>query len=238
MAVLSVVAGWRSRLGRPYGKCCRRVYSRDLVRIAVRYLQYGYRTNETMAIHNDHGDPCVAAPIWSARDRRCSSRGPAQGGGDHDMQESREQLKCDLRWSVRRDLPEILEIERQSFEFYWTEEDFLCCLRDRSCIGMVAEHNGRIVGFFVYELLMSKLHLLNFAVAPMARRQGVGTQMVCKLINKLSQQRRQAVILEVRETNLGAQLFFQKMGFLASREVLRGHYEDTEEDAYQMAYAI
>lgn len=147
--------------------------------------------------------------------------------------------RCDvqIRWMIRRDMPEVLEIERQSFEFSWTEEDFLCCLRQRNCIGMVAERQERIGGFMIYELLKSQLHVLNFAVAPWARRQGVGTQMIEKLVNKLSQQRRQEITLEVRETNLPAQLFFRKQG-LQAHGVLRGHYEDSEEDAYVMRYQL
>lgn len=142
-----------------------------------------------------------------------------------------------IRWMIRRDMPEVLDIEQQSFEFAWTEEDFLCCLRQRNCIGMVAEHQERIVGFMIYELLKSQLHVLNFAVGPWSRRLGVGGQMVEKLVHKLAQQRRQEVRLEIRETNLAAQLFFHHQGFIATN-VLRGYYEDTAEDAYVMRFLL
>lgn len=142
-----------------------------------------------------------------------------------------------IRWMIRRDMTEVLEIEQQSFDFPWTEEDFLCCLRQRNCIGMVAEHQERIVGFMIYELLKSQLHILNFATSASARRQGVGTQMIEKLINKLTQQRRQEIRLEVRDGNLPAQLFFRNQGFSATN-VLRNYYEDTAEDAYVMRYFL
>ena len=142
-----------------------------------------------------------------------------------------------IRWMIRRDMPEVLDIETQSFEFAWTEEDFLCCLRQRNCIGMVAERQEHIVGFMIYELLKHQLHVLNFAVAPWARRQSIGCQMVDKLVHKLSQQRRHEIFLEIRESNLPAQLFFRSQGLLAS-SVLRCYYEDTEEDAYQMKYQL
>lgn len=138
---------------------------------------------------------------------------------------------------IRRDMPEVLKIERESFEFNWTEEDFLACLRQRNCIGMVAEHDNHVVGFMIYELHKTKLHILNFAVAPAFRRLAVGTQMIEKLINKLSQQRRQEIVLEVRETNLPAQLFYQAQGFRAV-SVLRSHYADSAEDAYVMHYRL
>ncbi len=148
-----------------------------------------------------------------------------------------QDVKLQIRWLIRRDMAEVLEIERQSFEFAWTEEDFLCCLRQRNCIGMVAECDQQIVGFMIYELHKSKLHILNFAVASSMRRSGIGSKMVMKLIDKLSQQRRQEIVLEVRETNLSAQLFFKDQGFRAYR-VLRGHYDDTSEDAYLMRYKL
>ena len=140
--------------------------------------------------------------------------------------------EVDIRWMVRRDMPEVLAIENASFPIPWTEEEFISCLSQRSCIGMVAEHDGRIAGVMVYELLKSKLHVLNFAVHPEFRRQQVGSQLVDKLISKLSQQRRTEIVLEVRERNLAAQLFFQRCGFW-STGVIRGHYDDTDEDAYQ-----
>ena len=136
---------------------------------------------------------------------------------------------------IRRDMPEVLQTEQLSFEFAWTEEDFLRCLRQRNCIGMVAEHGEKVVGFMIYELHKTKLHILNFAVHPAWRRLGVGAQMVGKLISKLSSHRRTRITLEVRETNLAAQLFFRQQEFRAVR-VLRGFYEDSGEDAFLMEY--
>ncbi len=59
--------------------------------------------------------------------------------------------------------------------------------------------------------------------------------MVAKLISKLSSHRRTRITLEVRETNLVAQLFFRKQEFRAVR-VLRAFYEDSGEDAFLMEY--
>ena len=152
-------------------------------------------------------------------------------------QYQKQAVSVQIRWMIRRDMPEVLRIEHDSFEFNWTEDDFLACLRQRNCIGMVAEHDNRVVGFMIYELHKTRLHILNFAVAPAYRRLAVGAQMIEKLINKLSQQRRQEIVLEVRETNLAAQLFYQSQGFRAVR-VLRNHYADSAEDAYVMSYRL
>ena len=61
--------------------------------------------------------------------------------------------------------------------------------------------------------------------------------MVAKLVSKLSSHRRTRITLEVRETNLAAQLFFRAQDFKAVR-VLRGYYEDSGEDAFLMQYKI
>ena len=144
-------------------------------------------------------------------------------------------VRVHIRWMIRRDMPEVLAIEHQSFEYPWCEEEFLRVLRQRNCIGMVAEQGERVVGFMIYELHKSKLQVLNFAVSAEARRGGIGHQMVQKLVGKLSSHRRTRIVLTCRETALAAQMFFRVEGFRAS-EVLREHFEDTGEDAYVMQY--
>jgi ribosomal-protein-alanine N-acetyltransferase len=152
------------------------------------------------------------------------------------MSTERKQDVCvHIRWMIRRDMPEVLDIECQSFEFPWSEEDFIRCLRQRNCIGMVAEFEEKVVGFMIYELHKTRLHVLNFAVNPKFRRRAVGQAMMGKLVSKLSHQRRNRILLEVRETNLSAQLFFRNIGFRAV-SVLRDFYDDTTEDAYLMQY--
>ena len=91
-----------------------------------------------------------------------------------------------IRWMIRRDMAGVLEIEKLGFEFSWSEEDFVRCLRQRNCIGMVCEYEERVVGFMIYELHKNRIHVLNFAVHPDFSRRAVGRQMMDKLIGKLS----------------------------------------------------
>jgi ribosomal-protein-alanine N-acetyltransferase len=140
-----------------------------------------------------------------------------------------------IRWMIRRDLPSVMGIESASFEFPWTEDEFVRCLRQRDCIGMVAEYAEQVVGFMIYEMQRTRIHVLSFAVHPDYRRQTVGSAMVQKLVSKLAYQRRNRIILEVRETNLAAQLFFKSLGFRATG-VLRNFYEDSTEDAFLMQF--
>ena len=140
-----------------------------------------------------------------------------------------------IRWMIRRDMSSVLDIEKECFEFAWSEEDFIRCLRQRNCIGMVAEREDDVVGFMIYELHRNRLHVLNFAVRSVTRRRGVGSAMIDKLVGKLAFQRRNRILLEVRESNLAAQLFFRERGFRAI-SVLRDFYDDSTEDAYLMQY--
>ena len=148
---------------------------------------------------------------------------------------SKPEVRIHIRWMIRRDMAEVIAIESDSFEFPWSEDDFVRCLRQRNCIGMVAEMDDQVVGFMIYELHKNRLHILNFAVADRYRRLGIGSQMVSKLAGKLSDQRRNRILLEIRETNLPAQLFFRNSGFRAV-SVLKEFYEDTPEDAYLMQF--
>lgn len=150
-----------------------------------------------------------------------------------------KQTNVNIRWLIRRDMAAVLKIENEAFEFPWTEKDFLNCIRQSNCVGMVTECNEKIVGFMVYELHKSHLNILKFAVATDARRQRVGSQMAQKLIDKLGSKmhpNRSVIELIVRESHLAAQLFFRESGFRAV-SVLRHHYEESDDDGYLMRYS-
>jgi ribosomal-protein-alanine N-acetyltransferase len=154
-------------------------------------------------------------------------------------------LPVTIRWLIHDDMPEVLSIEAAAFGRHaWPEEDFCRVLRQRNVIGMVGETNeglegfdagsaevSIVAGFMLYELHRTRLHLLNFAVDPNYRRRGVGRQMLEKLTGKLCRERRTRLTLEVRETNLDAQLFFRACKLRAVK-TLRCWWRDTDEDAY------
>lgn len=142
-----------------------------------------------------------------------------------------------VRWMIRRDLDFVMAIEKEAFgQYAWSQGEFLIALRQRNCIGMVAERNEEVVGYMVYELHKHRIELLNFAVRGRSQRLGVGTAMVDKLKSKLVYQRRKSIVLELRERNLDGQLFFRKAGFRCTG-ILYGWYADYEDStAYQMEY--
>lgn len=147
-------------------------------------------------------------------------------------------VRAYARWMIRADMPDVLQIERASFDHPWSEDEFYTCLRRRECIGAVLESDDRVVAYLVYELTRTRLRVLNFAVDPDRRRSGLGGFLVRKLIDKMNGHRRARIDLTVREGNLPAQLFFRRLGFTCLK-VLPGYYaETTGEDGYVFRYSL
>ncbi|MEK6914746.1 MAG: GNAT family N-acetyltransferase [Nanoarchaeota archaeon] len=145
-----------------------------------------------------------------------------------------------IRWMIKKNLSEVLEIERESFEFPWMEEEFLCALRRRDCILMVANNYYNIHGFMIYEFHESKFNVINFAVKPEYRRIGIGRTMIDKLKNKIDIQRRNEITMLVRDSNLGGQLFLKSQEFKATN-VFRNafeNYDNSNDDGYLMSYNV
>jgi len=148
-----------------------------------------------------------------------------------------KEIPVQVRWMVRRDFDQVLAIEKTCFEFPWTAEEFLQCLQQPNCLGMVAEHEERIVGFVVYETPKNRLFITNIAVEPELQRHGIARQIIQKLVTKLIHQRRQKITIEIRETNLPALLCFRALGF-KSTNTLKNFYEEQSEDAYVLQYRL
>jgi GNAT superfamily N-acetyltransferase len=167
-----------------------------------------------------------------------------------------------IRWTIRRDMPEVLAIEaastREPWKECWDEGTFLRNLRQRNCIGMVAEAGERIVGFMVYELHRDRIEVLKFAVAPEFRRRDVGTQMLQNLVSRLSPERRKRVVFTVNDHDLDTHIFLRDakkhiwsgrfndgLAVSLNTEVERGklfgldeNYDLQWSDAYKMSYNI
>jgi len=129
-----------------------------------------------------------------------------------------------VRWMIKRDMEECLAADQDGLP-PWTEEDFLQALRERNTIGQVCERGDKVLGFVVYELHKRRLEVLRLGVLPGYRRQGVATALVRKLLSKLSEHRRDRVLLDCPERALGAQLFLRTQGFKA-RFLRRGRGDE------------
>jgi len=147
--------------------------------------------------------------------------------------------RAQLRWLIRRDMDRVMEIERRSFVDRWDEEEFITTMRNRNCIGTVLDPvtiEDDLYGFMIYELHKDRLKILRMAVHPELRRTGCGAQMIQRLKDKLEQQRRHSIDIEVDERNLDCQLFLRSMGFRATGTISK-HY-GCEEYVIHFRYSI
>ena len=140
-------------------------------------------------------------------------------------------LNFELCWLMRRDMDEVLAIERHSFQYPWTEAEFLCALRQRNAIGKVVHVGVRVVAYAIYELRRDEIEIVNFAVAPEFRRRGAGRFLVGTLAEKCGPQRRRRIVCNVCETNLVGHLFLRACGWRCVK-VERDAYEDCDQAAY------
>jgi ribosomal-protein-alanine N-acetyltransferase len=148
-----------------------------------------------------------------------------------------KEIPVHVRWMVRRDFAQVLAIEESCFEFPWTEKEFLQCLREPNCLGLVAEHEDRVVGFVIYETPKNRILVTNIATDPAFQRHSIARQMIQKLVTKMLYQQRHKIVIEIRETNLPALLCFRSLGFRAMT-VLKNFFEDQSEDAYVLQYRL
>lgn len=146
-------------------------------------------------------------------------------------------MRVHIRWMIRRDMEEVLEIEKQGSSCPWTEEEFVHRLRERNCIGMVAEYKQEVIGFVIYVLHKKRIVILNMAVSWYHLRNGVGRQLVTHLTKKLGAMRRTHLSLVVSDENLDAHLFFKAMGFRATHtEVDWFESTNASRDGYNFEY--
>lgn len=146
-------------------------------------------------------------------------------------------MSDNIRFMLRSDTPELLNIEYDSFDDPWTAERFKEVTSTPSMAGAVAVLEDRILGYIVYEMNKTSLWICRLAVSPVHRRCGVGQALVAKLAAKLQYERRNKLMIDVRESSTVAHLFLKKCGFTATN-VLRGHFTDTREDAYRFVWRL
>jgi ribosomal-protein-alanine N-acetyltransferase len=135
----------------------------------------------------------------------------------------------------RRDIDDVMTIERESFRNPWPAEAFLDELRTSSysrCLVSRAQDpaGDSLAGYICYWILEGELMINNLAVAPAWRRRGVARSL---LRHALAESRRlgcAAAYLEVRPSNQAAQALYAAEGFQPYGR-RRGYYADTGEDA-------
>lgn len=111
------------------------------------------------------------------------------------------------------DVGEVAALEAQAHAAPWTPGNF----RDALLAGyetLVAERGGRVVAYGVLALAPGEAQLLNLTVAPGARREGLGREMLRRLVAAAARLGAEQIFLEVRASNLAAIGLYQGEGFV------------------------
>jgi [ribosomal protein S18]-alanine N-acetyltransferase len=136
-----------------------------------------------------------------------------------------------LRRLAYADLPAVLAIERRSFQTPWSLAMFVLELSKPSGICIAAATDDGLVGYLVCSRYADVWHLMNVAVEPDRRRQGVATRLMERLFDEAGRDARYT--LEVRTSNSVAIAMYERFGFRAAGH-RRRYYHDNGEDALIM----
>jgi [ribosomal protein S18]-alanine N-acetyltransferase len=135
------------------------------------------------------------------------------------------------------DLDEIMTIERSAFPFPWSPGFFRQELQVACARSILAEADGKILGYVLFWLLPGAIDIHNIAVHVDFRRKGIARVLLHKVIDEAARQSVTRVMLEVRQSNLPAQRLYETMGF-STTAIRKGYYSDNGEDALAMTLEL
>ena len=135
----------------------------------------------------------------------------------------------EIRRLTYADLPQVISIERRSFPTPWSLAMFVLELSKPSGICLAAVVDGRLAGYLVCSRYDTVWHLMNVAVDPGRRRQGIATTLINRLFEEGGAQ--SPYTLEVRVSNREAIMMYERFGFRPLRSPER-HMELTLENPY------
>ena len=139
-----------------------------------------------------------------------------------------------IRRMRKEDLDAVTAIEEATFAIPWSRESFRQELeRNVAARYLVAEVEGKVIGYAGAWIILDESHITNIAVEEAYRGQGIGRQLTEALIQYLSNLGACYATLEVRVSNIRAQNLYKSLGFVSVGKRKR-YYEDNQEDAFLM----
>ena len=130
------------------------------------------------------------------------------------------------------DLPEIIALERGCYSDPWPASAFASLPgNDRVYFGVARNRDrGHVVGYAIAWYVMDEGELANLAVAPAARRQGVGRSLLDAVMSDAAERGTKQLYLEVRASNVAARELYAAREF---EEVgkRKSYYRSPTEDA-------
>ena len=125
---------------------------------------------------------------------------------------------------------QIAELEKLCFSEPWSENSIATELTNPLSAWLVAVDGQMLAGYVGSQSVMGESDMMNIAVSPQYRRQGVAQALVEALVAHLKEQENISLTLEVRVSNAPAIALYEKLGFV---QVGRrpNYYRSPKEDA-------
>ncbi len=127
----------------------------------------------------------------------------------------------------------VAELEKLCFSAPWSERSIASELTNEYSLWLVEERDGVAVAYVGSQSCPPEADVMNVAVAPAFRRQGIGEGLMVALMDALRDKGMESLTLEVRASNSPAIALYDRLGFT---EVGRrpNYYTDPREDALIM----
>lgn len=138
-----------------------------------------------------------------------------------------------VREMKEKDIEDILEMERECFATPWSRESFEMELKNKFARYVVAEIDGKVVGYGGLWLIIDEGHITNIAVLEEYRKMDVGSHILSGLIAISLRRDIRSMTLEVRESNVAAIRLYEKYDFKEAG-IRPKYYADNNEDAIIM----
>jgi len=143
-------------------------------------------------------------------------------------------IELHIRRANIADVNAIVEVEEACFSMPWSYQSFWGELDHNSHAHyLVAELNGKIIGYAGVWIIFEEGHVTNIAIHPDYRGRKYGERLVGQLIDLTRACGATSMTLEVRVSNVVALGLYKKMGFEA-RGRRKAYYDDNKEDAIVM----
>lgn len=137
-----------------------------------------------------------------------------------------------IRRLTYADLPQVVAIERRAFPTPWSLAMFVLELSKPGGVCLAAtDADGSLVGHLICSRYDTVWHLMNVAVEPGRRREGIATRLLAELLERVGEEA--SLTLEVRASNAAAIALYERLGFRSAGRRPR-YYQDNAEDAVIM----
>ena len=125
---------------------------------------------------------------------------------------------------------QIARLEAQCFSDPWSEKSIASELENPLSLWLVAEENDQVFGYVGSQTVLDESDMMNVAVDPRFRRQGIARALIETLIAELSKMGSRCLRLEVRVSNENARALYARMGF-QQLGLRKNYYHNPKEDA-------